>query len=186
MRGINFELAMFLAQLSGSDNYSDRRLTAEDLATARNPNDSPAPTGDATVERLLPLRLVLDVNPKESSETKDSTSSKTFRAAVGALWRAALSHLESPTPAQIVEALHKLEQLPGMATQANHEDAANAQSLETSNMIFGIEARIIIPPTATDSTRSAGFSLPLEEESTSTRCLWQSYFGPAAQTDAQQ
>jgi len=145
LRGINFELAMFLAQLTGAAIYSDQRLTEEDLAAARNPNDSAAPTGDA-VERVLPLSLALEVNPEETSEARESMSSETFRTAMRTLWKAALSHLESPQPAPIAEALRELEELRSTAPDSNRDEAASTQRSETSKLIFDIDARIIIPP----------------------------------------
>jgi hypothetical protein len=144
LRGINFELAMFLAQLTGAAIYSDQRLTEEDLAAARNPNYSATPTGDADVDHVLPLRLALDANPEEASEARHSVSSETFRTAMRTLWTAALSHQESLQPAAIAEAQRKIELLPGTAGDSTHEEVISAPPSEISNTVFNIDARILI------------------------------------------
>ena len=136
---------MFLAQLTGAAIYSDQRLTEEDLAAARNPNDSAAPTGDADVDRVLPLRLALDANPEEASEARHSVSSETFRTAMRTLWTAALTYQESRQPAAIAEALRKIEQLPGTAGDSTHEEVISDPPSEISNTVINIDARILIP-----------------------------------------
>jgi hypothetical protein len=46
MRGVNFDLALFLAQLTGAIIYSEQRLTRSDLAAARVPREDELVTAD--------------------------------------------------------------------------------------------------------------------------------------------
>jgi hypothetical protein len=101
MRGVNFELALFLAQLTGAVIYSDQRLTQADLAAARVP---PA-KGIATNDRVLPLEIALAINPERIEAARTEPASQAFRASLRTLWAAVLAHGESPNESALDAAL---------------------------------------------------------------------------------
>jgi hypothetical protein len=146
-RGINFELAMFLAQLAGAAVYSDQRLTKEDLRAARNPHVKAMQTdGQLTPDRELALRLTLDANPEETWKVRNMVPSEAFRASMRSLWKATLSHLESPNPTAVADALRQLEQLPEAEIGVSSESIQETSAEQSLGNLFNIDAELVIPP----------------------------------------
>jgi hypothetical protein len=87
MRGVNFELALFLSQLTGAAIYSDQRLTREDLAAARLP---PA-DGSAGVDQVRPLQLALAFHPETIRAAREAATSLAVRASLRALFATGLA-----------------------------------------------------------------------------------------------
>lgn len=142
MRGVNFELAMFLAQLTGAVLYTDQRLTRDDLAAARQ---APA-AGGGINERVLPLQLELEISPNVLDAARVEASSEALRASLRALTAVTLAHAESPDDAALDGALEKvreatsaLKKVEGAASDAEHEDRPAAA-------VFEIDARLLVPP----------------------------------------
>lgn len=61
MRGVNFELALFLAQLTGAAIYSDQGVTRDDLVAAHVADAE----GDLGTDRTLALELALVLHPEK-------------------------------------------------------------------------------------------------------------------------
>jgi hypothetical protein len=142
MRGVNFELAMFLAQLTGAALYSDQRLTHDDLGAARQ---APA-AGGRIQERVLPLRLELEISPNVLDAARVKASSEVLRASLRALTAVALAHAESPDDAALDAALEKvreasvaLKKVEPAISDAGREDGPPVA-------IFEIDARLLVPP----------------------------------------
>ena len=142
MRGVNFELAMFLAQLTGAILYSDQRLTRDDLAAARQ---APA-AGGGTQERVLHLKLELEINPNVLDASRVEASSEVLRASLRALHRVALLHAESPDDTALDGGLEKVRQaaiaLKKVEPAAWEVGGDNA----LSGPVFQIDARLLVPP----------------------------------------
>jgi hypothetical protein len=142
MRGVNFELALFLGQLTGAALYTDQRLTRDDLVAARQ-----GPAGDSPVnERVLTLQLELDINPSHLEAARAEPSSEGFRASLRALAAAALAHSESPDEAAFDAALGKvqdaaiaLKKIEPVASDSVSDDAV-------PETVFEIDARLLAPP----------------------------------------
>ncbi len=142
MRGVNFELAMFLAQLTGAALYSDQRLTRDDLGAARQ---APA-AGGKIQERVLPLRLELEISPNVLDAARVEESSEAVRASLRALTAVALAHAESPDDAALDGALEKVRE--ASAALKKVEPAISDAGREDGSpvAIFEIDARLLIPP----------------------------------------
>lgn len=148
MRGVNFDLALFLAQLTGGFIYTEQRLTRSDLAAARiAPENRIAPT-----DRVLPLRIALAIDPEKLDAARAEPSSQAFRESLRALSAAALNHMESPNEPALDAALDNLRETAAAAATTIDPTAADAQGERRfRSMVFDIEADMVVPP--------AGYSL---------------------------
>jgi hypothetical protein len=148
MRGVNFELALLLAQLTGAAIYSDQRLTRDDLAAAALPPTEGAATRS---DRLLTLRLALDVNPEELDAARAEPASQAFRASSRALWSATLANEESPDEAAVEAALADAKDAAGTAAKIEPDVAETPPGKRSRDSVFEIHAQLVIP--------SVGYSL---------------------------
>jgi hypothetical protein len=141
MRGVNFELALFLAQLTGAAIYSDQRLTRDDLAATHLPPADGAPRCD----RVLTLELALDVNPEKLDAARAEPSSQIFRGRLRTLWSATLADEKSPSEARIEAALANLKDA-AIAVAKTERDATESQPKKRSQgSVFEVDAQLMIP-----------------------------------------
>jgi hypothetical protein len=142
MRGVNFELAVFLAQLTGAAIYSDQRITRDDLAAARLP-----PREDtATSDRFLSIQIALDINPSKIALAREEDSSQSVRASLRALWTLGLAPGEPANGAALDLALGKFKDAVGAAAEVEAQSADAMCEKRTRSTVFEIDAKIVIPP----------------------------------------
>jgi len=146
-RSTNFELALFLAQLTGAAIYTDQKSTTNDLIAAITPASvHQASTGRETIEHGLRLRIIIDDGPKSTLVRRGASTSTAFRSALRGLLTASLSAGEHAN--QIVSrAIIELDRTANALLAAG----APAEADETCNAVLEIDATIAIP--------SAGYSL---------------------------
>jgi hypothetical protein len=137
MRGVNFELAMFLAQLMGAALYSDQRLTRDDLGAARQ---EPV-AGSGIQERVLPLPLELEIGPNILDAARVEASSEAFRASLRALSAVAVAHGESPDGAALDDALEKVREASAALRKVEPPVLDAARKLEPPGAVFEIDVR---------------------------------------------
>ncbi|MHB8405835.1 MAG: DUF4238 domain-containing protein [Gammaproteobacteria bacterium] len=142
MRGVNFELALFLAQLTGAAIYSDQRLTCDDLAAARLLPDEDSTESD----RLLPLRLALEVNPDKTEAARVEQPAQAFRASLRALWSATLARGDSTNGYAIDVALGEVKNAAAATMQVEQESGDAAGEGGAQNTVFEIDAHVVVPP----------------------------------------
>ncbi len=140
MRGVNFELALFLAQLTGSAIYSDQRLTRDDLAAA----DLAGRDGGARVERSLALELALALRPERIRAARDTPTSRAVRASLRALFATSLAqgHVADATAVDV-----DLDRTKA-ATNADLREAKGPgePTGKYEDTVFEINAQLIVPP----------------------------------------
>lgn len=148
MRGVNFDLALFLAQLTGAVIYSEQRLTRSDLAAARiTPENGIAPT-----DRVLPLRIALAIDSEELHAARAEPFSQAFRASLRTLSAAALAHMDSPSDPALDAALGDVREAAAAAPARVEPPAADAlREKRVQDMVFDIDADLVVP--------QAGYSL---------------------------
>lgn len=148
MRGVNFDLALFLAQLTGAVIYSEQRLTRADLAAARVPREK----GMTTTDRVLPLRIALAIDPEKLDTARAEPFSLAFRASLRSLWAAALAHGESPNAPALDAALGNVREAATAVPAAVEPAAVDAlREKRFRDVVFDIDADLVVPP--------AGYSL---------------------------
>jgi hypothetical protein len=143
MRGVNFDLALFLAQLIGAVIYSEQRLTRSDLAAARvAPENGGAPT-----DRVLALRVALAVDPAKLDAARAEPASQAFRAGLRALSAAALAQGESPTEPALDAALANVRDAAAAVPALVRPAAADAaRDARFRDLVFDIDADLLVPP----------------------------------------
>lgn len=143
-RGINFELAVFLAQLTGAALYSDQQASANDLMAA-----STSAGGDESGSEEHRLKIRLSVGDESSAmmARRDVSLYKAFRNALLSVWKASVAR-KSPEPELLLEALQDVE----AASQALRAVAADAPRPDSkASQDFEIDAALMTP--------SRGYSL---------------------------
>jgi hypothetical protein len=140
MRGVNFELAFFLAQLTGAAIYSDQRLTREDLAAARLP---PA-DGSAGVDQVLPLQLALALHPETIRAARQAATSLAVRASFGTLFATTLAQRDAADRAGVEAALVAVKEAADADLPAARGPAEPTGKYEDT--VFEIAARLLVPP----------------------------------------
>lgn len=141
LRGINFELAMFLAQLTGAALYTDQRSTANDLRAA-----STSSSGDklGSTERCMQLRIFVDTTPSATMARRAAPKYAAFRSALLGVWKASGADQQRTA---LLEALLAVE----AASQALMTETAEVPPESATNAIFEIDTTLRIP--------SQGYSL---------------------------
>jgi hypothetical protein len=176
MRGVNFELALFLAQLTGAAVYSNQRLTRDDLAAAR----LPPPEGATTSDRVLPLQVALDVNPEKLDADRTEPSSQAFRASLRALWAVALAHGESSNESAVDAALGSVKDTTATAANVESDTPDALREKGSSNTVFKIDAQLVIPPTGYGLTTVRRFLVTFGRRRHMNAVPLAIVFGPAA------
>jgi hypothetical protein len=140
MRGVNFDLALFLAQLTGAIIYSEQRLTRADLEAARVPPQK----GKTTTDQVLPLQIALAIDPKKLDAARADRFSQAFRASLRTLLAVALGHGEAPNEPALDAALGNVK----AAAAATVEPPATGELREThfQDVVFHIDADLVVPP----------------------------------------
>ena len=140
MRGVNFELALFLAQLTGAAIYSDQRLTRDDLVVAHVP-DSDGGTG---TDRTLTLELALAMHPEKIRLAREAPTSQAVRASLRALFAAALAQGETTNAEAVEEALVRVQ----ATTSADVPEAKGPAEAtgKYEDTVFEIDAQLTVPP----------------------------------------
>jgi hypothetical protein len=140
MRGVNFELALFLAQLTGAAIYSDQRLTREDLAAAR----LPAVDGSADADRVLPLQLSLALHPETVRAARETATSLAVRASLRALFATGLAQGDAADRAAAEVALVAVKEAADADLPAARGPDEPTGKYEDT--VFEIDARLLVPP----------------------------------------
>jgi Protein of unknown function (DUF4238)/SEC-C motif len=139
MRGVNFELALFLTQLTGAAVYSDQRLTRDDLAAAH----LAAMDGGADADRTLALELALALHPEKIRAAREAPTSLAVRASLRTLFATALAQGDTPDVTAVGAALARVE-----ATTYADLPEAKGPAEPTGNYedtVFEIDADLIVP-----------------------------------------
>jgi hypothetical protein len=137
-RGINFELAMFLAQLVGAAIYTSQIMTKKDLNSAAGVNDPHVSTGEIHV----PLALKVYSEASDVFRTRDSASMREFRIALRALWNSALAGSDDKDQVEIENAARRIKELVAVERSTNNVQRDSVSSLKTE---FEIDVDINIP-----------------------------------------
>lgn len=140
MRGVNFELALFLAQLTGAAIYSDQRLTREDLGAAR----LPPVDGGAGADQVLSLQLALALHPETIQVAREAATSRAVRASLRALFAIGLAEGDAADRARVEAALVAVRE----AADADLPAARGRAELtgRYEDTMFKIDARLLVPP----------------------------------------
>jgi hypothetical protein len=140
MRGVNFELALFLAQLTGAAIYSDQHLTREDLAAAR----LPAADGSANADQVLPLQLGIALHPETIRAAREAATSLAVRASLRALFAIGLAQGNAPDGAAVEAALTAINETANADLPFARRSAEPIGKYEDT--VFEIDARLLVPP----------------------------------------
>ncbi len=140
MRGINFELAVFLSQLTGAAIYTDMKLTRRELENARIEVDS-AGAGD----RLIRLKLPTHTNPEISWRVRNETLSKSFRDGLRRVWNETTLNVGPNSPGDIDSSLHELALAEAALQKAIPEERAVASSAGSEDVILEFDVELLIP-----------------------------------------
>ncbi len=139
MRGVNFELALFLAQLTGAAIYSDQRLTRDDLAAARVSNAD----GSIGDDRMLQLNLALALHPEKIRQARAAPSAHALRASLLGLFATSVAQEDAPNGVAVEAALA------GINETANADLPVAQGPVEPTgkyeDMVFEIDAQLLVP-----------------------------------------
>lgn len=140
MRGVNFELALFLSQLTGAAIYSDQRLTRDDLAAAR------LLTGDGSAgnDRTMPLELALALHPETIRSARELPTAQAVRVRLRALFATSLAQVDAPDGTAVEAALVRVKE----ATNADFPTARGPvePTGKYEDTVFEIDAQLAVPP----------------------------------------
>ena len=136
---MNFELALFLAQLTGAAIYSDQRLTRDDLMAAHLA-DSGGRTG---VDRTLALDLALALYPEKIRAARETLTAQAIRTSLRTLFATALAHGRVPDAMAVESALASVK----VATNADLPVAKGPvePTGKDEDAVFEIDAQLIVP-----------------------------------------
>lgn len=139
MRGVNFELALFLAQLTGAAIYSDQRLTRDDLMAAHLADSD----GRAGVDRAVALEFALALHPEKIRATRETPTAQAIRASLRTLFATALGQGHAPDATAEESAFASVK----VATNADLPAAKGPvePSGKHEDAVFEIDARLIVP-----------------------------------------
>lgn len=139
MRGMSFELALFLAQLTGAAIYSDQRLTRDDLTAAHLVDTD----GGVGADHTLTLELALALNPEKVRAAREAPTAQAIRASLRALFAAGLAQGVAPNSTAVEAALARVK----AATVVDLPEAKRpaGPSGQHVNTVFEIDAHVIVP-----------------------------------------
>jgi hypothetical protein len=142
-RAMNFELAMFLAQLIGGAIYSDQSLTKTELDQARTPTNPGDPKEPSSVEKTMIMRLSA-FGPYDAQVAEIANCSD-IRNMSRTLWRAASAFKGEEDTAAVTLALDQLEQAVTAMIREDGELTAPAKRAGRE-LGFDIDVHIVVPP----------------------------------------
>lgn len=140
MRGVNFELALFIAQLTGAIIYSDQRLTRDDLAAARVPSED----GSIGADRMLPLKLALALHPEKIRAARDAPAAQGVRASLRGLFATSVAQKDGPDRAAVEAALAAINETANADLPLAQSPAEPTGKYEDT--VFEIDAQLLVPP----------------------------------------
>jgi hypothetical protein len=178
MRGVNFELALFLAQLTGAAIYSDQHLTREDLTAARDPSSRERAQSD----RILPLKLAIALHPEKTRTARETRTAQAARNALQALFATSLAQRDVPNDAAVEAALEAVKE----AVNA-HLPLAKGPSKSTGkheDTVFKIGAQLIVPPQGYGLTAVRRFLVAFGRRRHTSAVPFAILFGRAATADS--
>jgi len=139
MRGVNFELALFLAQLTGAAIYSDQRLTRDDLTAAHLADTD----GGVGADHTLTLELALTLHPEKIRLARGAPTAQAIRASLRALFAAGLAQGEAPDATAMEAALARVKATT-VADLPEAKDPAEPAG-QYDDTVFEIDAHVIVP-----------------------------------------
>lgn len=143
-KSTNFELALFIAQLTGSAIYADQQFTKGELASAQVPSSIPSDGNQQlTLESELGLRFILDGDPAAMERVRNLPVSRAFRRAVHDLWNAAIEQPESSNVSAPADALRQVERA-ASATVSCEQSSGSGE--ESAAAVLDIDASVVVPP----------------------------------------
>jgi Protein of unknown function (DUF4238)/SEC-C motif len=141
-RTMNFELAMFLAQLIGGAIYSDQSLTKTELDQARTPTNPDDPKQPSSVEKTMIMRLsAFGTYDAQVAEIENCSG---IRSRLRNLWKAASAFKGEEGAAAVSLALDQLEQAVTAMIREDGEPTAPAKRAGRE-LGFDIDVHIIVP-----------------------------------------
>jgi hypothetical protein len=140
MRGVNFELALFIAQLTGAIIYSDQRLTRDDLAAARVPSED----GSIGADRMFPLKLALALHPERIRAARDAPTAQAVRASLRGLLATSIAQKDGLNGAAVEAALAAINETVNADLPLAQGPAEPTGKYEET--VFEIDARLVVPP----------------------------------------
>jgi hypothetical protein len=143
-RGTNFELGLFLAQLTGSGIYTDQQTTVMDLAAAMNGTEEAASAAAERegIEQALTLRLTVSTSIDKTFKTRDAPRSKEARIAMREVLNLAAGERGSRSQTAVAAAVGRLV---GVVADIAAEDVEEGQG-DSSSAVFDVKVMLAIPP----------------------------------------
>jgi hypothetical protein len=143
LRAMNFELAMFLAQLIGGAIYSDLSFTKTELDQARTPLDPAELKESPSVEKTMIARLSLfgQYDAQVAEIAKCSDIRKSFRA----LWEASSAFEGEEGAASVSMAIDRVDEAIRAMIREDGELTAPAKR-EGREAGLDIDVHIVVPP----------------------------------------
>jgi hypothetical protein len=153
-RAMNFELAMFLAQLIGGAIYSDQALTKTELEQARFPANTGNAKEPSPVERTILVRLSV-FGPYEA-QVAEIENCAGIRNRLRTLWQAASVYKCEEDAAAVNTALDEVEQ--AVMTMIKEDGELTAPTERVGRQLgFDVDAHIVVPPKGFWSTATQRF-----------------------------
>jgi hypothetical protein len=179
MRGVNFELALFIAQLTGAIIYSDQRLTRDDLAAARVPSEG----GSIGADRMLQLNLVLALHPERIRAARDARTAQAARASLGGLFATSVAPKDGLDGAAVEAALAVINETANADLPLARGPAEPTGKYEDT--VFEIDARLLVPPTGYSLTAVRRFLVAFGRRRHLGAVPFAILFGRAASSEAE-
>lgn len=140
MRGMNFEMGMFLAQLTGAAIYSDQKITRRELDAAKRPAESQQSTPKGDVEQALHLRLSVFRN--HEAQSADIARHAEVRIAMRNLWERAVRMGEADDVKELALALDQVRQRSSELSLVGESSGGR----EDPDAVFDIDVKALVPP----------------------------------------
>jgi hypothetical protein len=142
-RAINFELAMFLAQLIGGAIYSDQAITKTELEQARFPTNLGDTRVPSCVEKTIVVRLSV-FGPYEA-QVAEIENCSAVRNRLRTLWQAASGYNSEDDATAVIAALDDVER--AVMTMIKADGELTAPTERAGRQIgFDVDAHILVPP----------------------------------------
>lgn len=145
-KGISSELAMFLAQLTGSTIYTDVEFTRRELLVVANANESGRrlPPNENT-NTVLNMIVPIHINPDVTSRLRETTASQAVRANLRNLWNCTLLQLETEDSKQITGAIQDLSRASEELIAGLPEERVTAGMSGSDDALISFDTEVIVP-----------------------------------------
>lgn len=134
--GMNFELGVFLSQLTGAAIYTNQKWTKQELTRASIGNAASA-SQSAGAGHSFYVPLVIDLDAEKVFELREDTLSKAFRTTLRTLFEMRVAHAESGK--NLENAVTEVELIGKTILDVARKDVGVASTHHRSNLSFNVE-----------------------------------------------